>query len=84
MLDIKQLSKLVLTECKRERPGDFVNVTSKDIEQVLNIIFFNITHIIKERSMLAIKDRFIFRPNLRSLALKKRLMKAYDYKKTNQ
>lgn len=84
MLDIKQLSKLVLTECKRERPGDFVNVTSKDIEQVLNIIFFNITHIIKERSMLAIKDRLIFRPNLRSLAQKKRLIKHYSGKNANQ
>lgn len=71
MLFLKDLSKEVLSECKARRPNEFKYVTESDVYQVMLIIHRNIAWITKTYSLLAIKDFFLFRPNLKKLIKKK-------------
>lgn len=76
MITIKDISKEILLQCKKARPIEFENVTKSDIEQVCNIFTTRIVYLLTKGSLLAIKDAFLFRPNLqdkiRVLKLKKR------------
>jgi len=65
MITIKGISKEVLIDCRRIRPNEFRNVTRHDVEMVMNIIMMNILTVLKSGSLLAIKDYFLFRPNLK-------------------
>lgn len=76
MITIKDISKEILLQCKKARPIEFENVTKSDIEQVCNIFTTRIVYLLTKGSLLAIKDAFLFRPNLqdkiRVLKIKKR------------
>jgi hypothetical protein len=64
MITIKDISKEILLQCKKARPIEFENVTKSDIEQVCNIFTTRIVYLLTKGSLLAIKDAFLFRPNL--------------------
>lgn len=64
MITVKDISKEILLQCKKARPIEFENVTKSDIEQVCNIITGRIVYLLTKGSLLAIKDAFLFRPNL--------------------
>lgn len=64
MITIKDISKEILLQCKKARPIEFENVTKSDIEQVCNIFTNRIVYLLTKGSLLAIKDAFLFRPNL--------------------
>lgn len=62
------MRKEILAECKRQRPNEFKHVVEGDIERVLNILYRNISYILKTNGLLAIKDYLIFRPNVNKMA----------------
>lgn len=64
MITVKDISKEILLQCKKARPKEFENVTKSDIEQVCNIFTNRIVYLLTKGSLLAIKDAFLFRPNL--------------------
>lgn len=64
MITIKDISKEILLQCKKARPIEFENVTKSDIEQICNIFTNRIVYLLTKGSLLAIKDAFLFRPNL--------------------
>lgn len=64
MITVKDISKEILLQCKKARPIEFENVTKSDIEQVCNIFTNRIVYLLTKGSLLAIKDAFLFRPNL--------------------
>jgi hypothetical protein len=59
------MKKEVLAECKRLRPLEFKHVTEPDVEKILLILWRNITYLMKQHALIAIKDCFILRPNVR-------------------
>lgn len=64
MITIKDISKEILLKCKTARPREFENVTKQDIELVCKLITTRIVYLLTKGSLLAIKDAFLFRPNL--------------------
>jgi len=76
MITVKDISKEILLQCKKARPIEFENVTKSDIEQVCKLITTRIVYLMTKGSLLAIKDAFLFRPNLqdkiRVMKIKKR------------
>jgi hypothetical protein len=65
MIKIKDISKEVLQECRRIRPNEFKDVSRRDVEMIMTIIWTNIIYILKAGSLLAVKDVLLFRPNLK-------------------
>lgn len=59
------MTKEVLAECKRLRPNEFKHVTQADVLKVLLILWRNITYLMKQHALIAIKDHFLLRPNVR-------------------
>lgn len=65
MITLKKISREVLENCRRIRPVEFRDVTEKDVEMIMTILWDNITMILKRGSLLALKDYMLFRPNLK-------------------
>lgn len=84
MVTIKSISKEVLANCKRIRPNEFRDVTTHDVEMIMNIIWRNIVHVLREGSLLALKDFMLMRPNLKKKIRKhKAMMRKSSYLQSN-
>lgn len=66
-MKIKDMSREVLSECRRIRPNEFAHVSDKQVERVLLILYRNISFIIKTCGLLVIKDYLILRPDTSAL-----------------
>lgn len=79
MITTKSISKEVLANCKRIRPNEFKDVTPHDVEMIMNIIWRNIVCVLKEGSLLALKDFMLMRPNLKKKIRQYKSMRRKKY-----